>query len=239
MSIYFPGSKIEQSTEMLVALGAKFTAEGQAVVRTQGNTAAGVQPSTGQATDLFVGFSLAGTSAAPFAEATYNKVETFLVPATGSVKLSLVPTTATSVGIYDQTTSAWVPVDGTTVKVTGQTVSGLTAGDTVTVTYEYTLTAVQRRVLFGDVQPGGYVGDYVQQIGVITRGTVFTSQFDASKNWAAAGGSASTQICVAANGMLTLGTPGTAPAGVAVPGAYVTQIPGAEIPFLGITFDAH
>ncbi|WP_438452393.1 hypothetical protein, partial [Listeria monocytogenes] len=91
--------------------------------------------------------------------------------ATGSVKLSLVPTTATSVGIYDQTTSAWVPVDGTTVKVTGQTVSGLTAGDTVTVTYEYTLTAVQRRVLFGDVQPGGYVGDYVQQIGVITRGT--------------------------------------------------------------------
>jgi hypothetical protein len=230
MSFYLPFTKAEQSTEMIVAPGAQFYAEGQVAVTTQGATSAGVQPSTGAATDVFAGFVFAGTSAAPFSETYYNKVEQFTVPATGIVTLSLTPL-AGQVFVYDNTTKA-VAAGAT---VSGQNVSGLTAGDTVTVTYKYALTVIQARALFGDVQPGGYIGNYVGQIGVITRGTVWTSEFDASKNWAAAGGSASTQLVAVANGQVSLGTPGTT--GVAIPG-YVKGVPGQDTPFLGITFSA-
>jgi hypothetical protein len=232
MSMYLPFGKFEQSHEMLQAPGVQFQAEGMAVVRTNGNTTAGVQPSTGATTDIFCGFSLAGTSALPFPEPTYTKVETFLVPATGIVTLSLTPV-AGEVGVFDLTANG--PVTGFTV--TGNQVSGLTAGDQVQVTYHYDLTVVERRALFGDIQPGGYVGDMIGQIGVVTRGTVFTDQYDATANWAAAG-SAGNTLVVKANGQVGLGTPGTSPAGVAIPNAYVVALPTQDIPFLGITFSA-
>ena len=233
MSYYLPFTKVADSTEMFVAPGAQFYAEGQAVVRANGATAAGVLPSTGTATDVFCGFAFAGTSALPFPEPYYNKVEQFLVPSTGAITLSLTPV-AGQVSTYDNTSSTF---NGDPT-VSGTTVSGLTAGDEVTVTYKYALTVIQERALFGDVQPGGYVGNVVGQIGVITRGTIWTSEFDASKNWAAAGTGANT-IVLAANGQLTLGTPGTGGAApLAVPNAYVTGVPGQDQPFLGITFSA-
>jgi hypothetical protein len=233
MSFYLPFTRAEQSTEMIVAPGAQFYAEGQVVVTTQGATSAGVLPATGTNTDIFLGFAFAGTSAAPFNEAYYNKVEQFTVPTTGIVTLSLTPVSG-QVFVLDNTTGA-TP----TPTVTGANVSGLTSGDEVTITYKYALTVIQARALFGDIQPGGYVGNYVNQIGVITRGTVWTSEFDASKNWAAAGGSSSTQIVMAANGQLTLGTPGASGAApLAVPNAIVIGVPGQDVPFLGITFNA-
>jgi len=233
MSFYFPFGKTADSTEMLVASGATILAEGQALVRTNGNTSAGVLPSTGGTTDIFVGFAVAGTSAAPFAEPYYNKVEQFLVPSTGIITLSLTPVSG-QVFVFDNTTNA--PATGYTV--TGSTISGLTAGDEVTVTYKYALTVIQARALFGDVQPGGFSGSYVGQIGVYTRGTIYTSEFDASKNWAAAGSATSATLCLAANGQVTLGTPNSAPAGNAIPAAYVSAVPSQDQPFLGITFSA-
>jgi hypothetical protein len=219
MSFYLPFTKAEQSTEMFLSPGALFQAEGQAVVRTAGAPAAGVLPSTGLGTDIFCGFAFAGTSALPFPEPYYNKVESFLVPTTGAVTLSLTPV-AGQVSTLDTTTGTF---NGSPT-VTGNQVTGLTAGDTVIVTYKY-------------VQPGGYVGNTVGQIGVITRGTIWTSEFDDTANWAASG-TASTQIILKANGQISLGTPGAAGvAPVVVPG-YVVGIPGQDIPFLGITFAA-
>lgn len=233
MSYYFPFGRTNDSTEMLVAPGATFFAEGQAAVRTAGATSAGVLPSTGTATDIFVGFVVAGTSAAPFAEAFYNKVEEFLVPSTGAITLSVTPV-AGQVFVLDNTTGA--PATGYTV--TGAQVTGLVAGDEVTVTYKYPLTVIQARALFGDVQPGGYVGAEVGQIGVYTRGTVYTSEFDDSKNYAAAGAAGSILV-LAANGQVTLGTPGAAGAApIAIPNAYVSAVPSQDQPFLGITFSA-
>jgi hypothetical protein len=223
MSFYLPFTRAEQSTEMLIAPGATFQAEGQAVVRTNNATSVGVLPSTGTATDVFCGFTFAGTSALPFPEPYYNKVEQFLVPSTGTVTLSVTPVAGQFL-VYDNTTNAVV----TGATLAGSTISGLTAGDTVTVTYKYALTVVTERALFGDVQPGGYVGSMVGQIGVITRGTIWTSEFDDSKNWAAA-----TAIKLAANGQITDQT-GT---GVAIQG-YVVGVPGQDVPFLGITFMA-
>jgi hypothetical protein len=233
MSFYLPFTKAEQSTEMFTAPGAgdQFSAEGQAVVRKAGASEQGVMPSTGQASDIFCGFSFAGTSALPFPEPFYTKVEQFLVPATGAVTLSMTPI-AGQVFVFDNTTG--LPASPTPT-VTGNQVSGLTAGDTVTITYKYPLTVVQRRALFGDIQPGGYVGAYVGQIGVITRGTIWTDQYDASADWTKAGTTAALQIVAGPAGQLMLGTPGTN--GVAVNG-YVVGLPGQDIPFLGITFSA-
>jgi hypothetical protein len=225
-----PLTRVVLSTEMTVAPGATILAEGQALVRSNGATYLGVLPSTGTSTDVFQGFSFAGTSAYPFPEQYTNNVESFTVPATGSVVLSLTPL-AGQVAVYDLTLGE--PVTG--FSVTGNTVSGLTVGDTVNVTYKYAMTIVQATALYGNVQPGGYSGAYVGQIGVITRGFIMTDQFDASQNWMAAGATSSTQIVLGASGQLTLGTPGTT--GVAFPGSVV-RIPDEYYPFLGVEFSA-
>lgn len=221
---YLPFSKFVDSSEAAVAPGAIIQAEGQALVRVAGASAAGVLPSTGQSTDIFVGFAIAGTSAAPFPEAYTNKVEQFVVPSTGIVTLQLTPV-AGQVFVFDNTTGA--PAISPTVA--GSSISGLVSGDEVTVTYKYPVSVIQSRALQGDLQPGGYVGAYVGQIGLIKRGLVYTSEFDASKNWAAA-----TSIKLAANGQIT----DQSGSGVIVPG-YVVALPSQDEPFLGLEFSAN
>lgn len=236
MSMYLPFGKFEQSTEMLQAPGASFTAEGQAVVRQAGASPLGVVPSTGQASDIFCGFAIAGTSALPFPEPSYTKVETFLVPATGAVTLSMTPVSNADVGVYDLTTGSAVA----SPTINGAKVSGLTAGDQVQVTYKYDLTPVQRRALFGDVQPGGYVGDTIGQIGVVTRGTVYTAEFDHSVDWTKFDTTTTAPnkfVMVAkANGQVGLADSATNTAAV-IPG-YIVSLPTQDVPFLGITFSA-
>lgn len=221
--IYLPYSKFPDSAETKVAPGALIQAEGLALVRAAGAQSAGVLPSTGTAADIFVGFSIAGTSAAPFAEGYTNKIETFTVPSTGAVNLQFTPVTG-QVYVFDKTTNSAVA----TPTVVDKQVQGLTIGDEVVVTYKYQLTVVQARALQGDVQPGGYSGAYIGQIGLIKRGLIYTSEYDASKNWDAA-----TAVKLAAGGQLT-DQSGT---GVAI-NCYIAATPGTEVPFLGIEFSA-
>lgn len=226
-----PLTRNVNSTEMALAPGAVILAEGQSLVRSGGATSLGVLPSTGASTDIFMGFAFAGTSAYPFPEQYTNKFETFVVTSTGTVVLSETPISG-QVFVFDVTSNSAV----SSPTVTGSTVSGLTAGDTVNVTYKYSMTAVQQVALYGNVQPGGYSGAYVGQIGVITRGLVLTSEFDASKNWAAVTNTGANQIVCGASGQLTVGTPGTN--GIAFPGTVV-RIPDQSYPFLGVEFSAN
>lgn len=222
--IYGPFSKYLDSSEAKVAPGAVIDAEGMVLVRAKAAQSAGVMPSTGVAgAELFVGFSIAGTSAAPFAEGFSNKQETFTVPATGKVKLQFAPL-PNQVFVFDNSTNA--AVVGFTV--TDQTVNGLTAGDSVTITYKYSLSVVQARALYGDIQPGGYSGAYVNQIGLIKRGMIYTDQFDASKNWAAATG-----VKMGVGGQVTDQT-GTGDAITAV----IIDVPSSEVTYLGLEFSA-
>lgn len=222
MAFYLPFSKFVDSAEAVVAPGAVILAEGQALVRAAAAQSAGVMPSTGQTTDIFVGFAIAGTSAAPFPEAYTNKVEEFTVPASGIVTLQF-PPVAGQVFVFDKTTNTAVP----TPTVSGSNITGLDAGDDVSVVYKYAVTVIQLRALQGDVQPGGYVGAYVGQIGVIKRGLIYTSEFDASKDWSAAA-----TINLGANGQLTVGGAGK------VVNGYVVATPNQDQPFLGIEFSA-
>lgn len=224
MSYYAPLSKFVDSSETNVAPGAVIVAEGQALVRVPGAISAGVQPSmAATANEQFVGFSIAGTSAAPFPEGFLNKVETLVVPPTGIVELQFAPVPGQTF-VYDNTTDEAVA----SPTVTGKQVSGLTEGDSVTVTYKYQLTVVQARAVFGDVQPGGYSGAYIGQIGVVKRGQLYTSEFNASVDWSAA-----TAIKLAPNGQIT-DQSGTG----AVINGFVFALPTQEVPFLGIEFSA-
>ncbi len=222
--IYGPLSKYPDSSEAAVAPGIVISAEGLALVRAKGAQSAGVMPSTGTSADVFAGFSLAGTSAAPFAEGFMNKVESFVVPATGSVTLQFAPV-ANQTFVFDNTTDTAVG----SPTVVGNQVTSLTVGDEVTVTYKYPLTVVQARALMGDIQPGGYSGAYIGQIGLIKRGLIYTSEFDSSKDWTAA-----QAVKLAAGGQLT----DQSGSGVAIANCLIIATPGAEVPYLGIEFSA-
>lgn len=221
--IYSPFSKYESSSEMAVAPGAVIDAEGLVLVRAAGAQAAGVLPSTGGTAELFAGFSIAGTSAAPFLEGFTNKQESLTVPATGTVTLQFAPL-ANQTFVFDHSTNAAI----SPVVVAGKNVTGLPPGDEVTVTYKYQLTVTQARSLEGDVQPGGYSGAYIGQIGCVKRGLIFISTFDASKNWAAA-----TSVKAAAGGQVT-DQSGT---GITLP-AQIVALPTTEVTYLGLEFSA-
>lgn len=240
-----PLTRVVNSAEMNVAPGAVILAEGQALVRANGNLPAGVLPATGTATDVFVGFAFAGTSAYPFPEQYTNKVESFIAPAAGNtITLSQTPI-ANQVFILD-TTNGTPLVAGTDFTVAGNVVTlagtKFKAGDTLAVTYKYSMTVVQAAALMGNTQPGGYAGAYVGQIGVVTRGVVYTSEFDASASWATAtkntgGALAATDIVLGANGQLTLHGTTAGANGVAFPGVVIA-VPGESYPFLGVDFSA-
>jgi hypothetical protein len=222
--IYGPFSKYLDSSEAVVAPGAVIDAEGLVLVRANGAQAAGVLPSTGGTAETFAGFSIAGTSAAPFAEGFTNKQETFRVPASGKVTLQFAPV-PTQFFAFDNDTNVAVSPAPT---LAGKELSGLPVGDSVTITYKYPLTVVQARALHGDVQPGGYSGAYVNQIGLLKRGMVYTDQFDASKNWAAA-----TSVKAAAGGQVT----DQSGSGITLP-AVIIAVPGSDVTYLGLEFSA-
>jgi len=226
--LYLPLSKIVKSTETLVASGASVAAEGAALVRAAGASASGVTVSQGTSGEIFAGFSFAGVSAAPFPITSTSKAESFTVPSSGTVTLAFTPISG-QVLIYDKTAGAVVAISGG-VSVTGNTVAGLTSGNSVLITYKYTLTSLQAIAMQGDVQPGGYAGARIGQIGLIQGGVIYTDQFDASKDYSNV---AKDGLLLGANGIVT-----TSGSGVAIAGAYVVALPTVEVPFLGFEFTA-
>jgi len=224
--IYFPKTRATLSHEAVIAPGAVFTAQGQAAVRMLGATSQGVAPSTGvKANEIFVGFTMVQTSAYPFREDEQNKIEEYLVPAPGIVTLSRIPKSAQDVFIYNNTDGVAIPVTGA-VTVVDDKVSGLPPGVDVTITYKFVMSALEQRGTYGDIQPGGYSGDQLGQVGLVTRGIVYTSQFDAAADW-----SACKAIETAAGGYITCDK-GT---GAAIDG-WVVELPSSDIPYLGIEF---
>ena len=227
--IYSPLSTFVRSIDEPMAAGAVVTADGQALVGAiQANGLYGVRPSTGAAGERFVGFVHAQTSMAPFLQPNATKTETLTLNAGGTAVLGQAPLAGT-VGAYNVTAGAAVAAgdiaiaaDGVTITITGG------AGATVAVTYSYALTIVQFRALFGDVQPGGFAGAQIGQIGVAKQGVIYTDQFDTAVNWRAA-----TAVKLAANGKVT-DQSGT---GVAID-AVVRVVPSDSYPFLGLDFIA-
>lgn len=225
--IYQPLSKFTVSGDKTVAPGATITAEGMALVRSQAAPYNGVQPSTSaNTTDIFVGVSTMFLSAAPVVEAYATKVEVIVVPQNQQLVLSRSPV-AGQFSVYDDTASRIVT--GLTLTNNVISGSGLVAQHTVFVTYRYELSATEVRALYGDQQPGGYVGNIVGQVGVVSTGTIYTNQFDASKNWRAA-----TAVKLGDNGQFT-DQSGT---GATLTNVVIVGIPNQDYPYLQLQINA-
>ena len=232
MAIYGPLSAITASREMPLAPGYVFTNEGVALVSVLlASGVHGVQAATGAASEQFLGFGMAATSAIPHLPTTQVKVESALLPPGGAITLSATPL-AGSISVFDVTAGA--PVASANVALAGS-VATITAaagvgavGNSIRITYRYTLTVSEAVMTYGDVQPGGYAGNRFGSCGVAQRGVIYTNAFDTSVNWATA-----TAVKTAAGGLVTnqAGTGATLP-------AVVISIPSVDYPYLGLEFNA-
>lgn len=233
-----PLTRATNSTEMaLSAKSAPLAAEGQALVF-EGGVTDGVLVSNGTpvaaGTQAFAGFVFVGTSAYPFPEMDIARCEILTAASDGTVTLGEAADNG-SVAVFDNETG--VKVTAATFDPTKPTlVSGLTPAEVVRVVYSSALNAVRAAALYGNVQPGGYAGNYVGQVGMITRGFVATSEFDTAADWTTANTSATTALVAGPNGKVVLGN--TDGSSGAVISGRVTRLPDDLYPFLGITFNS-
>lgn len=220
--LYMPKTALFDSEEGVLSKSAVISAEGQALVVAPD----GLKESAGTAGEVFAGFVCQRVSATPFLEDFYCAVEELTVATEGSLLLQREPLGAAVVGLIDSASGAAVAGDTT---VAGKTISNtnLTVGMNVKVVYKYAMSVVEAKSRMGDVQPGGPAGHLVGQIGLISRGTVYTNCFDPAVDWTKA-----TKIQLGANGMITSGGDG-----VEIK-AYVVEAPSVFYPFLGIKFSA-
>jgi hypothetical protein len=222
----FELSKISDSMEKPVAAGATVTAEGQALVAVAGG---GVKPATGAAGEIFAGIAMA-QQITPLA---LPKVERLIVAADNTVTLAGTPLASTLRVVRTDTGAALVAgtpgTNATDYSISGTvvTVNSALVGKTVEVAYRFAPTTLQVKAIQGDIPPGGAAALLLNSVGVVIKGDVVTTEFDTTADWSTV--SASTPIKLAANGLFTIGG-----SGATVAGAYVTQLPSAESPFLGI-----
>lgn len=224
--IYAPLSSVVRSTEMRLAAAALSMAlpDGVPLVFGLENGKRVVSPSAGAAGEKFAGFSRSQTSAAPALPTQALKVENHVASGAGNVTLDKTPL-AGQVSVVNAATGAPITV----VTVTGRVVAlgaGAASVD-VTVTYARALSTAEAVALVGNVQPGGYAGTLMGQIGVAQQGVEYTDAIDAGVNWAAA-----TAIKLDAGGTLT----DQSGSGVAID-AVVVQVPTVDYPFLGIQYN--
>lgn len=218
----FSATRQTGSIERPVAAGFQITAEGQALVMDLAN--GGVRPSAGVAGEKFVGFAIA-TQINP--EFTAWK-ESVVVDADGKATLSAKPVASTAL-VKNAATGAVIAIDGTTVTLSANVISGLTAGITVDVIYTRALTVTEAKALQGDILPGGAAANAIGAVGVIYDGDVYTDQFDTSVDWAAA-----TAVKLGADGKLT-----TTGSGVTLTNVTIVALPGdGGQSFLGLHVNA-
>lgn len=229
--LLFPNTRIELTGERPLVAGTTIDAEGSALIAIYTAGVLGVKPSTGAASEKFVGFSLSR----PLAPTRVPVVEVLTVPANGIVvlKAPMVAATAriintatgvayTQVAVAPASTEVQTNVPGSLIFHVGQ------AGVVIQATYQRDLTVAQAIMLQGNQDIGGPAGAYFGQVGMITRGDVWTTEFDTTVDW-----STPTDLRLGAGGKLTLGGSGTL-----VPG-YVLAPPSDGSGWLGVHFSAN
>lgn len=227
MAIYAPQTYASHSQSLPKAANATFAADGQALIGDVVAGVFGVSPSTGAGTDKFVGFLNGQTSAVPFVQTTAVMVEEVTLSAAGQTTLRKTPSSGT-LSAYNITDGA--AIAGGDITLSGTSFTGAAAhfNDTVRITYTYALSVAEMRAKWGDVQPGGYVGDTVGMVSVMKKGVIYTDQIDTAVQWENA-----TSVKLAAGGKVTDQTG----SGVAIP-VQVIAIPTGNLPFLGLSVNA-
>lgn len=230
--LYFPNTRIELSLERPVAAGVVIGAEGMGMVADYTGGIFGVKPSTGVAADdKFVGV---GINRVIDALARPN-IESGVVAANAQV-LSFAPQAGTLRVLANGVLLTVVPggppaagqvqIDGVNPKKLN--FNAAENGQSTVVTYRFALTVAQAIAIQGMQDPGGPAGRYLGQMGLITRGDVYTDQFDTLADWSVA------------NPVLTLGAAGQfsqGGAGAVVP-ATIIALPVVGSALLGFHVNA-
>jgi len=218
--------------EIPVKTGQTITAEGLALATEIENGVEVLSPSAGSGSEKFAGFSYGEK----FTVLTLSMVVTATVPATGTFTVTLPRTNLVpdNVFVYDDTAGSDLTEAGAVASgvYTADDPSGVLTfhtdekGHNITSTFRYYPT-VQEVMTSTDqffYKPSG--SDFLNQIGIILSGEVFTDQYDAAVDWSSA-----TAVKTDASGQLTDHTG----SGVDI-GATIINIPNTENSFLGLRF---
>lgn len=221
-----PKTRIEAARQYGVASTFSISAEGLAMVFANDNGVANVKPSTSGTSDSFAGFSSSHTmvpsSAIYIGDVTADDTTLTLpyTPISGQLQL------------YDGAQALAVGNPGTTANqysISGATVT-LHSGQTdavISVRLRYSLTVEQAVMLYGEGMPGDLAAaDIYDRVGAITKGVVYTDQYDVTGVFVA--GAA---VKSGANGQVVP----AAGTGTTIPNCYVAEVPtAANGGFLGL-----
>lgn len=234
--LYFPNTRVELSLERPVASGVVIPAEGLALIADYTGGVFGARPSTGAATDQFIGVSVnrvIDMTQRPNAELVTSSAapSTALLqfaPLTGTLRVETVSTGVALTVVVGAPAAGEVQIDP--VNPLQLNFNAAQASTQFLVSYVYALTVAQAIAIQGNQDPGGPAGRYLGQIGVITRGDVFTDQYDTLADWTV---TTPPIVTLGANGQFTIGG-----AGPVVPG-YVISTPSAGNALLGLHINAN
>lgn len=221
---------IKQASTRKVAETVSVLEEGVPLVRVMEDGVMKVAPCTGDADEIFIGYSQnrhTAPSEAPI-------VEEFTIPGTSpyTLQTSKLPLTfATAATIYINGTAATILTSGspTTGQVLVTTTGGLTfaaadAGKSVSVVYRYALSQAEAAYMFGNDIP--FVRHPMVETTVVEVGVVYTDRYDPADDWAGAD-----KAYLGADGVLTTDdTTGTF-------AGFVVAAPAVGNGFLGIEWN--
>lgn len=222
----FTLTRYSDARQFPVATGALITAEGQCLVNDLTDGVRKVKPSTGTAADAFAGVSVGQQ----ITITAFPAFETAVIGATYTLKKTpiagQISVTADGVAL---TAAGGAPASGQ-YQLVGSviTFNAAQAGEALVVNYRYVPTTVEAKQIQGDEPAGGAACLAIDQIGVITRGVVATTEFNAGDVWVAA-----SVPKTGANGLFSVSGSGTA-----VP-ATIEQLPNGDSPFLVLSINAN
>lgn len=230
--LYFPSTRIELSLERPVASGVIIDAEGMGAVADYTGGVFGVKPSTGAAGDRFVGVTInrvIDPLSRPYLEAGSVASAAALLafaPIPGTLRVVNVSTNTAFTVVGGAPNAGEVQIDGTNPKKLN--FNAADNGVAFVTSYKFALTVAQSIASQGMQDPGGPAGRYLGQVGLITRGDVFTDQFDTLADWSVT----SPTLKLGANGQFTQGG-----SGATIPG-YIIAIPTVGAALLGFHVNA-
>jgi hypothetical protein len=223
--LQFPNTRVIASTERPVAAGAVIDQEGKALVADWTGGVFGVKKSTGAAGEQFVGASV--NMLMPVTELPFG--ETLTQDATNTITLANTPIAGTILLV--DTNSGTVQTAGSPSTANQYSISGKVitlnsaqTGHKYSVAYRFAPTVAQAIATYGNVHPGGPAGQYLGQIGVITQGDVYTTEYDTTVDWSVGG-----VVKLGANGLFTL-----AGSGVSLSNVTIIKAPAAGNAVLGL-----
>lgn len=220
-------------SERMIANGIQIGAEGMPLVSVLENGYEHVKPATGEADEVFVGFSwmhnvvptvlsmceeIHVPDEAPYTvQLSRGNIITGQISGRNLATFFIINTTTLAAGNFD--------VDYSTGILTFHADD---AGRDITMTYAYTPTVMEAKAHYPsenlNINPAF---EFLETLGVILVGEVFTDQYDKSVDWSSVGNN----IFLGA-GQLT----GTGNVKI---GGHVTHVPTPDNPFLGVQFSNH